>query len=263
MGYPLAFALLTNVAAPPAPPSVVSALPDAALTAKFRRADGWVGGDGAFSVPLADARTVWLFSDTWVGSVRDGKRKNVTLVNNTVGVQAGSGADAKLTYFVQKNAGGKPVALFTPPDGKGWFWLFAGHHAGGKLHAFLPRMEKAGNGAFGFKSVDMWLGTVTNPDAEPVNWKTTYAKVPFAAFGATRKRSFGSAVLTAGDFAYIYGYEETPGKPFATRKLLVARVATDKLADFDEWRFGANGELEAGCEGCAPASRAAWRRSSP
>lgn len=42
-----AFILLTCFAAPPERPSVATAEPDAALTATFRRADGWVGSDGA------------------------------------------------------------------------------------------------------------------------------------------------------------------------------------------------------------------------
>lgn len=237
-----ALLLLSCLGAPPEPPSVVKAEPDVALNAKFRPKDGWVGGDGAFSVPLSDKRALWLFSDTWVGSVRDGKRKDVTMVNNTVGVQDGSGDDAKLSFFVQK-ADGKPTALFAPPDGKGWFWLFAGHHADGKLYVFLPRFEKTGaGGAFGFKAIDVWLGTVSNPDAEPTKWKTEYAKVPFAEFEEKRKFAFGSAVLTVGDHAYIYGYEQTPAKPFPSRKLVVARVAKEKLADFDSWRFYADGE---------------------
>jgi hypothetical protein len=241
-----ALLLLMCVGAPPelpAPPAVAKAEPDAKLTAKFRRTDGWVGGDGAFSVPLSDKRAVWLFSDSWVGTVRDGKRKDVSMVNNTVGVQEGRGPDAKLTFFVQKADDGKPAAIFAPPDGKGWFWQFAGHHADGKLHVFLPRFEKSGaGGAFGFKAIDMWLGTVSNPDAEPTKWKTEYKKVPFADFGGERKRSFGSAVLTDGDHAYVYGYEERPTRFGPMRDLLVARVAKDKLADFDSWRFFADGE---------------------
>ena len=70
---------LLTCAAPPEPPSVAKAEPDAKLNALFRTTEGWVGGDGAFSVPLSDKRTLWLFSDTWVGSVRDGKRKSVTV----------------------------------------------------------------------------------------------------------------------------------------------------------------------------------------
>jgi hypothetical protein len=236
------FLLLTCIAAPQ-PPSVVKAEPDAKLTAAFRQTDGWVGGDGAFSVRLSDTRAVWLFSDSWVGRIRDGKRKDVAMVNNAVGVQDGTGPDAKFTFFTQTNAKGKPAAFFVPPDGKGWFWLFAGHAAGGKLHVFLPRFEKAeGAPGFGFKAVDLWLGTVSNPEQEPTKWKIEYAKVPFASFDGKRKFAFGSAALTAGNDTYVYGYEEVPGKPFASRKLLVARAPKDKLADFDAWRFYANGE---------------------
>ncbi|HEY1191741.1 MAG TPA: DUF4185 domain-containing protein, partial [Gemmata sp.] len=220
---------------------------DAALTAKFRQTDGWVGGDGAFSVALGDTRALWLFSDTWVGAVRDGKRKDVTLVNNTIGIQTGNGADLKLAFAVQKGSNGKPTALFAPPDGKGWFWQFAGHHADEKLHVFLPRFEKTKDpGAFGFKALDLWLGTVDKPDADPLRWKPKYTKVPFATFEEKRKVSFGSAVLVVDDLVYIYGYAETPGALFPTRKLLTARVAKDNLADFEAWRFFANGAWKAG-----------------
>ncbi|MFO0822303.1 MAG: DUF4185 domain-containing protein [Gemmataceae bacterium] len=229
------------------PPAVAKAEPAPELDKLVRRTDGWVGGDGAFTVATSDKRTLWLFSDTWVGHVRDGKRKDVAMVNNTIGVQDGHGADAKITFAIAKGKDGKPGTLFVPPDGKGWFWLFAGHHADGKLHVFLPRQEKTKDpGAFGFRGVDVWLGTVSNPSDEPAAWRIAYAKVPFADLAAETKRSFGSAVLTAGEHAYIYGYEEKPGKPFSSRKLLVARCPVAKLADFDSWRFlGADNEWKA------------------
>src|SRR5262249_1599440 len=185
-------------------------------------------------------------SDTWVGGVRDGKRKPVTMVNNTVGVQEGKGDNAKVSFHIQKGEDGKHKATFTPPDGKGWFWLFAGYHAEKKLHVFLPRMEKTGaGGAFGFKPLDVWLGTVSNPEAEPTKWKIDYAKVPHADVEGKPKRSFGSAVLRLGAHPYIYGFEETLRRFLPARKLVVARVAADKLADFDAWRFYANGEWKA------------------
>jgi hypothetical protein len=233
------------LAADPGPPTVVRSEPLPGWDAKFRNADGWIGGDGAFSVPVSDTRTLWLFSDTWVGSVRGGKRANAAMVNNTVGVQDGHGADAKVTFAVAQKDG-KPATLFVPPDGKGWFWQFAGHHAGGKLHVFLPRSEKTGaSGAFGFKNVELWLATVPNPLDDPVKWTPSYAKVPFAEYGPGGERTFGSAVLRAGEWVYVYGYVQTPGKPFPSRKLLTARAPAEKLADFEAWRFLADGEWKA------------------
>jgi hypothetical protein len=203
-----------------------------------------------FSVTLSNQRTLWLFSDTWVGTVRDGKRKDVTMVNNTIGVQDGSSPGLKLTFAIQKGESGKPTARFTPPDGKGWFWQFAGHHADGKLHVFLPQLEKAtGSAAFGFKSTDLWLGTVCNPDAEPATWKISYSRVPFASFEEKRKVAFGSAVMTVADQTFVYGYEQSPGKPFPSRKLLVARVAKEKLPNFELWRFHEIGEWKAEVKG--------------
>ena len=34
---------------------------------RFQQSDGWIGGDGAYSVAVTPERTLWLFSDTWVG----------------------------------------------------------------------------------------------------------------------------------------------------------------------------------------------------
>jgi hypothetical protein len=148
------------------------------------------------------------------------------------------GGEAKLTFAIARNDDGKPKALFVPPDGRGWFWLFAGAKIDDKLHVFLPRFEKTKEpGAFGFRGIDLWLGTVTNPGDVPTAWKVNYSKVPFAEFTNERKRSFGSALLRADDHVYIYGYDEKPGKPFPSRKLLVARVPVDKLAEFPLWRF--------------------------
>lgn len=239
----LALLALTGIALSPDPPTVVKAEPLPELDARFHRTEGWVGGDGAFSVPVSDKRTLWLFSDTWVGSIRDGKRSGVAMVNNTVGVQDGTGSDTKLTFAIARADDGKPKALFAPADGRGWFWLYAGIQAEDKLHVFLPRFEKTKEpGAFGFRNVDLWLGTVTNPSDTPTTWKVNYAKIPFADFRAEQKRSFGSALLRVEDQIYIYGYDEKPGKPSLSRQLLIGRVPADKLTDFGAWQFLADGK---------------------
>src|SRR5437588_10715059 len=103
------------------PPVVRSAAPARDLDALFQSTDGWIGADGAYSVALSPRRTLWLFSDTWVGKVRDGRRTDATIVNNTVGVQEGSGG--RLTYTVARGRDGKPSALIVPADGRGWFGL--------------------------------------------------------------------------------------------------------------------------------------------
>jgi hypothetical protein len=248
-----AIVLAVVLAAPPGLPAVVSAEPVPELNAKFRRTEGWVGADGAYSVVLSDKRAVWLFSDTLVGSIRDGKRKLRTLVNNSAGVQAGRGAGFTTSFAIQKTTDGKPRAVFAPPDGKGFFWLQAGVHVGGKLYVFLPRVETTGKGgAFGFKHVGQWLGVVENPAADPTEWKIAYSELPSADFTGGRKWSFGVAALRDGEFVYVYGYEETAGKPFPNRRLVLARVPAAKLADFAAWRFYSGGQWKAEASDLTP-----------
>ena len=149
-----------------APPLVKSAAPAPDLDALFERADGWIGADGTYSVALSPKRILWLFSDTWVGKIRDGRRTDATIVNNTVGAQSGVGE--RVTYSIARGPNGKAAALIVPSDGRGWFWLQAGVADGSKLLLFLNQVEKTDDSSvFGFRSVGLWLGTVANADKPP------------------------------------------------------------------------------------------------
>jgi len=77
---------------------------------------------------------------------------------------------------------------------------------------------------------------IDNPGDEPEKWRVKQHRLPFAAFGPGRERSWGSAVLHDGDYLYVYGYDER-GKGLGRRRLTVARVPAGKLADFGAWRF--------------------------
>lgn len=219
-------------------------------TAKFRGTEGWVGGDGAFSVPLGNGRVAWLFSDTWVGSIRDNKRVNVRMVNNSVAIQE----KGNLRFFYRKDEKGTPTTLFTPPDGKGWFWLFAGQMQGSRLVLFLAQIEKAaGNDAFGFRQVGQWVGVVDNPSEDPTLWKITSKKIPFCRFSPELIRCYGSSVVVKDKEAYIYGYQQEKGTgPFPRRRLIVARAAIDQLHDPDRWEFRTTDQWSKDPEAVAP-----------
>ena len=211
-------------------------------------------GPTAGSAPMARSRCRFRTrgrcgSSATPGSARSatGNASDGTMVNNTVGVQEGNGADAKVTFAIQKDEDGKHTAIFAPPDGKGWFWLFA-RPSRRRQAARLP----AANGedtapAARSASRGSICGSArcrTRVD-EPTKWKIEYAKVPFAEFGKAPQAVVRLGGAAVEKYVYIYGYEEKPGKPFPTRKLLVARAPADKLADFDSWRFYSNGEWKA------------------
>src|SRR5436190_15064193 len=57
------------------------------INAKFRSSEGWIGGDGAQSIDLGNNRTLWLFGDTFVGTIKDGRRAKSRIVHNSAGIQ--------------------------------------------------------------------------------------------------------------------------------------------------------------------------------
>jgi hypothetical protein len=105
---------------PRAEATAVSTAPDPYFNRLFTRTGGgWTGGDGTLSVALLDGRTLWLFGDSFLGTVNsDGTRPEDTpLVRNCIVIQDG---DALATRTAGSPAA--PKAFFPPlPPGE-WCW---------------------------------------------------------------------------------------------------------------------------------------------
>lgn len=214
------------------------------MNALFEQKDDWIGGDGAYSLPLTPERTLWLFSDTWFGSVRNGKRTNATIVNNSLALQDGQGAHSKLQFVIRHDADGKPAAFLTPEDKRGWFWLHSGACIGNRLYLFMMQVEKTDtNSVFGFRQSGEWLGVVSDPLDPPTAWRVEQRKLPCARFLPERQVTFGAAAMVEGEYLYTYGTDEDRmGR--GNRYLLVARAPTNEVANFSAWRFYANGQWD-------------------
>ena len=203
----------------------------------FHHTNGWIGADGDFTVALPNGTTLWLFSDTFVGEIRDGRRHSQKMIHNSAAWQFGKNpATARVRFFYPQTTNGQPESLITPADGKGWFWIFDATMADGKLFLFLPQFERApaDNDVFGFRQIGLWLGEISNPLDPPPQWKITQTKVPFVQIGANESRNFGSAALATNGFIYIFGTHDVHGRD---RKMLLARAPENSLADFSSWRF--------------------------
>jgi hypothetical protein len=214
--------------------------------ALFCRTEGWTGADGAYTTALANGITLWLYSDTWIGDVVDGKHKDATMVNNTIALQQGKKpTTASVKFFWGTTKDGKPAAFFKPDDGKGWFWIYDGIVADGKLYLFLMQTIKTEqDSVFGFKHIGTWLGEIENPKDDPSNWQVKQHKVPYGRYSENGNMFFGSAVARDRDFVYIYGADEDWSKGMSGRSMIVARVPHDKMVDFKEWRFFRDGEWQ-------------------
>ncbi|WP_437203013.1 DUF4185 domain-containing protein [Planctomicrobium sp. SH664] len=223
------------------PPVIRSARPAPDLDALFQQTSGWIGADGAYSVAGPESRTLWLFSDTFVGSIEGTRRIDSTLVNNTVGVQEGIGGPIR--FFIRKDSSGEPAALLTPADGIGWFWMQAGVQVGNRLWLFLTQVERQTDDVFGFRLIGQWLAVVSNPDAPPLEWQVRQIQLPNTLFLSQRTLSWGAALLKSGDDLYIYGTDEQrQAGAVPNRQLIVARVPGSSVGDLTTWRYFSQGK---------------------
>jgi hypothetical protein len=235
----LGFVWLT-IACVRAPHLTVEPLPR--YDAVFDRTDGWIGADGAYSTPLRAGRILWLFGDTFVGTVRSGRRVDAALVNNSIAVQTGEFPADVLLRFYTGGVEGAPGPFFESPDGRGWLWPYHGVLTPGGLFLFLMQIERSQHpGGLGFELIGAWLGQVGNPRDPPTGWRATFSRIPHSAFGALGDRLFGSCVLKEDGYLYIYGTAEKRTGELRLKSMVVARVPEAHLADFSSWRFYAQG----------------------
>jgi hypothetical protein len=197
-----------------------STFPDEVFNALFTRyGGGWTGGDGTFSVLLPDGRTVWMFGDTFLGTVdRDRSRPATSpLIHNSFVVQ-----DNKSLTTFRGGSAGKPEALITPSDGSSWYWPGDGTVENNKLRVFLRKFQRTGDGMWDWVWVGTDIATFSLPD---LNLETISA-------GVTENGVlYGSAILEDVAYTYIYGTEDLRAKKYGH----VARAERNAL--LGRWEF--------------------------
>lgn len=244
----LLLCLTGSGAAAEAPPFMVaSALPYPALTRTFQNQTGWTGADGAYSIPLGPQRSLWLFGDTYIGSISGGKRINPAMVNNSAAWQSLANP-AEPWHFFWAGDPAAPAPLLRPQEPGNWFWPGDGALVDGALYLFMKNLVSAPQNPPGFTfrwSTDT-LVKISNPQAEPPNWKTEYRSLsPLAP-----ELHLGTACLLEGDYLYVYGLRKAapeasspPSSPApAEGQVILARIHRYYLADQDPggWEFRAD-----------------------
>ena len=237
-------ALVLIVACASQPAIRVEPLPG--YDALFDRQAGWTGGDGVYSVPLADSTILWLFGDTWLGDVRHNTHVNATIVNNTVAIQHGRlPPEAEIDFYSGRTPDGNAAAFIRPPDGRGWLWIYHGAIIQEHLYLFMVQIERTVQPpAAGFKIIGTWLGKVSNYDDPPRSWKISQQRIPWGNF-STAATLFGSWVLKQGRWIYIYGTTEDVVDGYHHKYMILARAPANGLAQFKQWQFYTEGSWSA------------------
>jgi hypothetical protein len=294
----VAFSAVTSSAQQPASGDAKSdstrypATPDAAWDAAFTRTSGWTGGDCAGTVDLGDGRVLWMFGDSWIGDVVDGRHKpGSQLVNNAIAIQslAGKpnelaskgdirfywGGDAKSPKaWIIPNAA-KPAAgekQTDPKSSRGWYWSSGGGTVvpgpGGRprlvIFLFHIGKQEGKEGVWAFKSLGSTMAVVDNI-ADPVEKsQARQFDIPFAvntdavsANAKLRETSWGVAACRyrpVEDPAHerLYIYGVRNESP-PNRQVILARANVDSPYRFGEWQFYAGrGKWSAALADCEP-----------
>lgn len=185
---------------------------------------GWTGADGTYSLPLPDGTNLWMWSDSYIGTVDPSTRlrqgflltahNSLTVLNQDTGSWATVGYPPKTTsYFVPKNK-------------NDWFWQGSGfvtQPSAGTYEINIMLLEWTGE----FQLVGHSLATLS--------WPNFGIKKITPVAGLDTTLEWGTKILQVGSYFYIYGLKD-PGTDAKTP--YVARMRSiDDVADATKWQF--------------------------
>jgi hypothetical protein len=167
---------------------------------------GLTGADGVYSVLLPDGRTVWMFGDTFLGTVNpDGSRepRDPIFVRNSIAVQDKD--SLKTLYNIHH---GRDASFFIAEDAYRpgrlaedsiWYWPGDAFMENGKVMFFLSRFYQAESHMWGFRWDGTFIATVSFPGLE-------LEKIEALHYPSETEIHWGHAVCDdAEDYTYIYG----------------------------------------------------------
>ncbi len=181
-------------------------------TPRFDYADGWLGGDAAYSVTLPGGtpegrRTLWLFGDSFVVK-HPGKqprdRVGAALVHNSIALSHCDGRRFEISYHVARDASGRPVAFFDSGEESPYWWPVGAFVHAGALYVGLLEVERTpARGALGmrFAPSGMSLARIEDPTAPPESWRPRVMKLSSSPNGIP-----GGAMRVHGDHVLLFGF---------------------------------------------------------
>lgn len=227
------FPVVDPASAGPPPFTVKSAAPSSEITAIFRQNEGWTGGDGAYSISLGERSALWLFGDSYLGKIRDGRREDPLLVNNSLSLlNFCKGERAMEFYWGIEN--GFPAAVFSPEKKSHFYWPSDGAYDSEALYLCFKELAFTDEGPPGFQF--SWCGDtlirVQNPKASPAEWKWKASPLPFQSTGTVTPH-VGTACLFDNDCIYLYGVYDQAFGSIEKGSVILARISRSELSQMN------------------------------
>lgn len=220
----------------PSPPTVLSVVPDKQLQARINNSEGFCGGDAAYSIKLKDGLSLWVFGDSFRGTIKNGKRVNNKMEHNCVAVDDQNKATGKLKYYFGK----RDFFICREENGTNYYWPGDGLVLDGSLYLFLHTVanDRSLPPPFQFKMRDNHFLQVQNPLDPPDKWRARI--IPMHKSAAMTL--WAAACYREGDYVYLYNADTSMALGFFRNPTTICRIKTAdlKAANFDkvEWWDG-------------------------
>jgi hypothetical protein len=178
----------------------------------FPFAQGWLGADAAYSIPLDGKRDLWIFGDTLYGDERKVVGDDPRMVRNTVGISTCKDGHWKIDYTIRHDASGKFLDFFQSQHKDAWYWALDGALHGDDLWVTLlcvRNSPKASVWELGFEICGTDIAHLTGLSGNPQDWKVSYAPLVPESLHANPSAS----TVIEGDHLYIFTLDEHEKRP--------------------------------------------------
>lgn len=222
-------------------PSASSQTNPATCEPKFPFVAPWLGGDAAYSIPLHDGRSVWIFGDTLTGNERYVEGKEPRMVRNSIGVSRCDKDGFKIDYVIRQDDKSSLKDFFPARLPKTWYWPLDGFEAKGELWVTLLclRATPEGTPGFGFETCGSDLAQVSHLERDPQKWEVKVH--PLVPDGA---KAYPSATtVVEGKYVYLFALYETGTRPMIASRIPLAGLTApaknlEYLAQDGKWKKG-------------------------
>lgn len=194
----------------------------------IRTGGGFTGGDGTYSVELPDRRSVWIFGDTFLGTVKSDKsriKQDPMYIRNSFVIQDG---DSLIT--LHQKSDGIDRSMSIPPkvtnsnyeitEKDYWYWPGDAFVENSELKVFMSEFHQKDTGMWDFEWKGTALASYSLPEIKEI-------KIIEFDFENPQNIHYGHAVLEEEDYTFIFG--------LGGGKIHIARAEAGKIES--QWEF--------------------------
>lgn len=174
---------------------------DSVFNSTIRKVNGgWIAGDATFSIALPGQKTLWLFGDSFIGTVKPDNSitSGAKMIRNCAVLQDGDSMKALFGGTFQN-----PKSFVSAVDDNAdWYWPEHGLVENDTLKIFFSEFILAsGPSGFNFKYKAAILARFTYPDIQLIDYKI----LPYYSLNGV---CYGNTVLVENGYTYIFGRQE-------------------------------------------------------